>query len=111
MMASADIRPFTIDIPQPDLDDLRARLDRTRWAVPAGEEYGFGVSWLRRLVEYWRRGYDWRRWEARLNSYLQFVTEIGGERSISCTCAPPSPVHCLWWSRTAGRARSSSTST
>jgi epoxide hydrolase len=37
-MTSADIRPFTIDIPQRDLDDLRARLDRTRWAGPAGDE-------------------------------------------------------------------------
>jgi epoxide hydrolase len=79
-MTSADIRPFTIDIPQTDLNDLRARLDRTRWAVPADEEYGFPVSRLRRLVEYWRDGYDWRAFEARLSAYPQFVTEIDGER-------------------------------
>jgi len=46
-MTSADIRPFTIDIPQADLDDLRDRLDRTRWAVPTSAEYGFGLSRLR----------------------------------------------------------------
>ena len=79
-MASADIRPFTIDIPQADLDDLRNRLDRTRWTAPADEQYGFGLSRLRRLAEYWRDGYDWRAWEARLNSYPQFVTEIDGQR-------------------------------
>jgi epoxide hydrolase len=79
-MTLADIRPFTIDIPQPDLDDLRARLDRTRWAAPAAEEYGFPVSRLRRLAGYWRDAYDWRAWEARLNSYPQFVTEIDGQR-------------------------------
>jgi pimeloyl-ACP methyl ester carboxylesterase len=79
-MTSAEIRPFTIDVPQPELDDLCARLDRTRWTVPAGEQYGFPAARLRRLVEYWRDGYDWRAWEARLNSYPQFVTEIDGER-------------------------------
>jgi epoxide hydrolase len=79
-MTAADVRPFTIDIPQADLDDLDARLDRTRWAAPASEEYGFGGPRLRRLVEYWRDGYDWRAWEARLNSYPQFVTEIDGQR-------------------------------
>jgi epoxide hydrolase len=78
-MTSQDIRPFTIDIPQPDLDDLHARLDRTRWAAPAGEEYGFPVSRLRRLAGYWRDGYDWRAWEARLNRYPQMVTEIDGQ--------------------------------
>jgi epoxide hydrolase len=79
-MTSADIRPFLIDIPQPDLDDLRARLDRTRWAEPAGDDYGFPVSRLRRLVAYWRDQFDWRASEARLNSYPQFVTEIDGQQ-------------------------------
>jgi hypothetical protein len=49
-MTPANIRPFKIDLPQSGLDDLRARLHRTRWAVPAGEEYGFPVSRLHRLV-------------------------------------------------------------
>ena len=79
-MPSSAIQPFRIDIPQSDLDELCARLGRTRWAVPAGEEYGFPLSRLRRLAGYWRDGYDWRAWEARLNSYPQFVTEIDGER-------------------------------
>ena len=91
-MALADIRPFTIDIPQSDLDDLRTRLERTRWAagqphnaaatpgVPAGEEYGFPLSRLRTLVEYWLDEYDWREQEATLNAYPQFVTEIDGQQ-------------------------------
>jgi epoxide hydrolase len=79
-MIPTDLRPFTIDVPQSDLDDLHARLERTHWAVPAGDEYGFPVSRLRNLVRYWRSGYDWRDWEARLNAHPQFVTEIDGQR-------------------------------
>jgi pimeloyl-ACP methyl ester carboxylesterase len=79
-MIPTDLRPFTIDMPQSDLDDLHARLERTHWAVPAGDEYGFPVSRLRNLVRYWRCGYDWRDWEARLNAHAQFVTEIDGQQ-------------------------------
>jgi pimeloyl-ACP methyl ester carboxylesterase len=78
-MTPAQIRPFRIEVPQRDLDDLRARLEQTRWAAPAGEEYGFAMPRLRRLVGYWLTGYDWRAQEARLNSYPQFVAEIDGQ--------------------------------
>jgi epoxide hydrolase len=87
------IRPFRIEVPQADLDDLKQRLDRTRWAdelpldasgpqrgpVPPGWEYGVPLSYVRGLAEYWRSGYDWRAWEARLNSWPQFTTEIDGQ--------------------------------
>ncbi|WP_433375220.1 epoxide hydrolase family protein [Actinoplanes sp. CA-142083] len=86
------ITPFRIDIPQADLDDLQERLARTRWAeelpapeaaapgpVPPGWEYGVPVGYVRQLVERWRTGYDWRAWEARLNAYPQFTTEIDGQ--------------------------------
>jgi hypothetical protein len=79
-MVSTDVRPFVINIPQPDLDDLRTRLERTRWAAPAGGQYGFPLTRLRALVQYWLDGYDWRRWEGRLNAHPQFVTEIDGEQ-------------------------------
>ncbi|CAM3350943.1 epoxide hydrolase family protein [Stackebrandtia soli] len=74
--------PFRIDIPQADLDELRARLDATRWPdeLPgAGWDYGVNREWLRELVEYWRHGYDWRRHEARLNAVAQFMTTIDGQ--------------------------------
>jgi hypothetical protein len=76
------IRPYRIEIPQSDLDDLHDRLARARWTDPApGEEdgYGVGLGYVRRLAEYWRTGYDWRAWEARLNAHPQFVTEIDGQ--------------------------------
>ena len=77
-----EIRPFRVAISQESLDDLRNRLDRTRWTsdIP-GDDPGYGVDlgWVRRLAGYWRDGYDWRAAEARLNAYPQFITEIDGQ--------------------------------
>ena len=80
--ASAEIRPFTIEIPQADLDDLQARLERTRFAPAApGDswEYGTPESYLREMVDRWRTGFDWRAQEARMNAYPNFRTEIDGQ--------------------------------
>jgi pimeloyl-ACP methyl ester carboxylesterase len=76
-----EIRPFTISVPDGALADLRERLARTRWAPgPFSESGRYGVSgaWLGELAEYWREGYDWRTWQARLNRYPQFHTTIDG---------------------------------
>ena len=65
----ADLRPFRIEIPEADLDDLRARLDRACWAddLPGAHwEYGVPAAHVRELAGYWRDGFDWRRQEARL---------------------------------------------
>jgi pimeloyl-ACP methyl ester carboxylesterase len=101
------IRPFRIEIPQADLDDLRDRLTRTRWAdelppaptagrvqtgpVPLGWEYGVPLEYVKRLVAYWRDGYDWRAWEARLNRYPQFTTEIDGQNIHFLHVRSPEP--------------------
>jgi pimeloyl-ACP methyl ester carboxylesterase len=79
--ASQVIRPFRIDIPQAALDDLHARLDRTRCPreLPGdGWERGVSLAYLQELAAYWRNDYDWRAWEARLNVFPQFTTEIDG---------------------------------
>ncbi|QIS14899.1 epoxide hydrolase family protein [Nocardia arthritidis] len=80
---SNEITPFRIEIPQEQLDDLRARLDAARMPAPLpGDDWDTGVPvhWLRELVEYWRTEYDWRAAEAELNRYPQFITEIDGQR-------------------------------
>jgi pimeloyl-ACP methyl ester carboxylesterase len=80
-LVSAEIRPFRVDVPQADLDDLRDRLARTRWPdeLPdAGWSRGVPLGYLRELAEYWRTTYDWRRHEARLNEFPQFTTTIDG---------------------------------
>jgi pimeloyl-ACP methyl ester carboxylesterase len=80
--SDATIRPFRIAIPQRDLDDLHRRLDQTRWpdALPGvGWDYGVPLDYVKALAAHWRDGYDWRAWEARLNHYPQFTTEIDGQ--------------------------------
>jgi epoxide hydrolase len=88
------IRPFRIDVPQAELDDLRARLDRTRWPdeLPGvGWEYGIPRDYLRELVRYWRHTYDWRAAEARLNEWPQFTTEIDGANIHFAHIRSPEP--------------------
>lgn len=80
--SGAVIRPFRVEIPQADLDDLRERLARTRWSeeLPGvGWSRGVPVGYLKELADHWRTGYDWRVWEAKLNEYPQFTTEIDGQ--------------------------------
>ncbi len=83
-MADTEIRPFRIDIPQAELDDLHARLAATRWPdeVPGDRpdwSRGIPQPHLRELAEHWRTGFDWRAQEAALNAFPQFVTEIDGQ--------------------------------
>jgi pimeloyl-ACP methyl ester carboxylesterase len=75
------IRPYQISVPQADIDDLRERLARTRWAADlpgAGWERGVPAGYLRELADYWAKKYDWRAHEAALNAYPQFITTIDG---------------------------------
>lgn len=77
----SEIRPFVLDVPQQELDDLNTRIDLTRWPEKETVEdwsQGTPLAALQDLVAYWRNGYDWRRCEARLNALGQFVTEIDG---------------------------------
>ena len=79
---NTEIRPFTVEIPQADLDDLQARLERTRFAPAApGDswEYGTPESYLREMVDHWKTGFDWRAQEDRMNAYPNFQTEIDGQ--------------------------------
>jgi microsomal epoxide hydrolase len=73
--------PFTLRIADEVLADLRARLERTRWPdEPPLEPWSTGtsVTYLKRLVDYWRSGFDWRAQEARLNAFRQFKVPLGG---------------------------------
>jgi epoxide hydrolase len=88
------IRPFRIEVPQADLDDLRERLARTRWPdeLPGvGWDYGVTVDYVKGLVEYWRNGYDWRDWEAKLNEHPQFTTTIDGQNIHFLQVRSPEP--------------------
>lgn len=80
-VASTDIRPFQIEVPQADLDDLRQRLGSVRW--PSKElindrSQGVQLETIQALTAYWTNGYDWRATEATLNALPQYMTEIDG---------------------------------
>lgn len=75
------VEPFKIEVPQATLDDLQARLARTRWLnAPegAGWTYGIALEYLQELVDYWQHGYDWRKQETALNRFAQFKAEVDG---------------------------------
>src|SRR3954465_6263620 len=94
MTFTTEISPFRIDIPQSALDDLHDRLAPPLWPdeLPGvGWSYGIPVSYVRRLAEYWRSGYDWRKHEAALNEYPQFTTEIDGQNIHFLHVRSPEP--------------------
>jgi pimeloyl-ACP methyl ester carboxylesterase len=75
------IRPYDVDIPQEDLDDLHRRIAATRWPskeLVADRSQGVQLATMRALADYWTTEYDWRACEARLNALPQFTTEIDG---------------------------------
>src|SRR3712207_1990783 len=81
-MTSSELRPFCMDIPQADLDDLKNRLARTRWPdeLPGvGWSRGVALDYLKELAEYWADGFDWRKQEEKLNEFPQFITTIDGQ--------------------------------
>ncbi|WP_326601071.1 epoxide hydrolase family protein [Streptomyces sp. NBC_01800] len=75
------IRPFTFEFPEADLKDLRARIEATRWPekeTVVDQSQGTQLATVQKLARYWAKEYDWRKVEAKLNSYPQFITEIDG---------------------------------
>jgi pimeloyl-ACP methyl ester carboxylesterase len=78
---NSSIRPFKALVPQDSVDDLKRRLRETRWPdkeTVADASQGPQLARLQELVRYWGTRYDWRRAEARLNSYPNFLTNIDG---------------------------------
>lgn len=76
------MRPYTVAVPDEVLDDLRARLHRTRLpnAIDGiGWEQGTELGYLQELLAYWRDSYDWRSTEARLNAYEQLLFDVDGQ--------------------------------
>ncbi|MFB9837323.1 epoxide hydrolase family protein [Actinoallomurus acaciae] len=75
------VTPTRLDVPEPELADLRDRLARTRWPeseTVADWSQGVPLDYLRRLCRYWAEEYDWRATERRLNALPQFRTTIDG---------------------------------
>jgi pimeloyl-ACP methyl ester carboxylesterase len=75
------IRTFTIEIPEAEIEVLRARIAATRWPekeTVADQSQGVALATIQELARHWGSGYDWRRGEAQLNALPHFMTEIDG---------------------------------
>jgi pimeloyl-ACP methyl ester carboxylesterase len=75
------VRPFTHTVADEDLEDLRRRVEATRWPeseTVSDRSQGVQLATVRALAEYWASGHDWRRCETGLNDLPQFITEIDG---------------------------------
>jgi pimeloyl-ACP methyl ester carboxylesterase len=78
---ATEIRPFHVEIPDEQIDDLRRRIAATRWPskeLVADRSQGVQLATLQELARYWASDYDWRKAEAKLNALPQFTTEIDG---------------------------------
>src|SRR5258705_10080554 len=79
--ATKDLTPFKVVVPQAALDDLKRRLASTRWPereTVSDWSQGVPLQKAQALVAYWRDKYDWRRFEARINAFPQYRTQIDG---------------------------------
>src|SRR4051812_5469590 len=73
------VRPFTIDVPEEQLADLRRRVAATKWPDREPDPaQGVRLETVQALAEYWATEYDWRRCEERFAALPHFVTEIDG---------------------------------
>jgi pimeloyl-ACP methyl ester carboxylesterase len=76
-----EVRPFSVEISQEQIDNLRRRIEATRWPttelVPDASQ-GVQLAFLRELARYWAEDYDFGRLEARLNALPQYTTEVDG---------------------------------
>jgi hypothetical protein len=105
------IRPFTIEIPESALEDLRARIAATRFPEreTVGDfSQGVPLATMQALARYWADEYDWRKCEARLNAFPQFVTEVDGLDIHFVHVRSSTRTRCRSSSTTDGPARSSS---
>ncbi|WP_433386134.1 epoxide hydrolase family protein [Micromonospora sp. KLBMP9576] len=88
------MQPFTVNIRQTELDDLRRRLAQTRWSPDlekTGWARGVPLAYLKDLVAHWLTSYDWRQAEAQLNRLPQFTTTIDGANVHFAHVRSPEP--------------------
>ena len=75
------VRPLQVHAPESQLIDLHRRIKATRWPdreTVTDDSQGVPLAMIQELAHYWSTAYDWRKCEAKLNSYPNFVTEIDG---------------------------------
>ncbi len=76
-----EVRPFSIDVPEEKLADLRRRIVATQWPekeTVSDESQGLQLATMQNLARHWATDYDWRKVEAKLKALPHFITEIDG---------------------------------
>src|SRR5258708_20864547 len=89
--AESAVRPFRIEVPQGDIDELRRRINATRWPtreLVTDRPHCVQLAAIQNLARYWTTEYDSRRVEAHLNAFPQLNTDIHG-RNIHSIHAKP----------------------
>ena len=76
-MTDAAIRPYRLAVEDSAIDDLKSRLARVRWPDEASEapwSFGTSLGFVREMIDYWSKGFDWRKTEAGPNAWPQYTT-------------------------------------
>ncbi|GAB2990500.1 epoxide hydrolase family protein [Actinotalea caeni] len=87
------LQEFRVDVPDAALDDLRQRVERTRWPdLPdVGWQRGVPVAYLREVADHWAHRYDWRTWQTRLSEHPQLLTTLDGQPIHALHVRSPEP--------------------
>ena len=76
-----EVQPFNIQVPEETLTDLQNRLARTRWPDEisgSGWDYGTNLAYLKELVDYWQKDFDWRAQEKLINTFAHYRAQVDG---------------------------------
>ena len=78
------MQPYTIDVSNDVIADLKSRLTQTRWPDEIGQDwqYGTDLNYIKSLCDYWLHEYDWPTQQSRLNDFDHFKTEIEADRQL-----------------------------
>ena len=74
------LKNFKVNVSNEQIADLRARLSQTIWPSEIANvdwAYGANLAYLKEVCRHWAEVFDWRQWEAKLNSYPQFLASVG----------------------------------
>ncbi len=83
MISPIGAEPFTVSIPDSELEDLRERLAKTRWPLEAKAApwtYGASLAYMKDICAYWKDSYDWRKEEAFINKFPNYKVTLGGKK-------------------------------
>ena len=81
------IKDFSIAIPESKLEDLKKRLELTRWPekeTPDDWTQGIPLSYMKEIHEYWLNDYDWKKHEKNINEFPHYITNIKTLYLIFC---------------------------